>query len=717
MVFWGKKAVNNNVLALFLIFIIFLVLFSTFKILNYNNVNVYTANAVANVSFCFNYPPTPIFDNCPNSTYVLQEYNCIVNTSDYFENQTHIFSDNTYLFDINSSTGEIKFTPQIGDEGNHLINITVVDDSDCSVNFDSGILNLTILPKQNNETLVIFDDSDLNKTIYKYQPIMFYANYTDNNNTITNASCNISFNTQGFFSQYYNMTFDNNSGLYFYNHTTGFLQGEHLFKIVCRNLDQNYSSIENTSTFYITNRPPYLYHVFPNITMKQGSSVSGYNLNDYFKDLDFDVLYFTHSNPSYITILINNDGVVTIIPEPWYHGTKTVFFYANDTYINNLVPSNAFNITVEPVTVTPPDTSSSSGGGGGGAASVICIENWYCYDWGECLPTGIQTRQCIDLTGCNTTRNKPEVVRNCTYIGTCYDNIKNCHDNLCEEGVDCGGPCNPCPSCFDGIKNQNEEGIDCGGVCDPCQENITEPINIEYPKNVEEEKNNFNFTPIGIFLSAFILALISALLHDKITPILSKLLFIVPAKKKVSLTLEANTIILLELLLKDFSEGRINYDNAVDKTFYLLQELLKKEFSFKEEKTLEELKKYNKKLGKKYGRILDSIIKDLEVASFTNKKVDLKKTINNILKLTYYFMTTQKYYDSLNRILDYSEKEKTLLLEKILTSIELLYSNKRLESSKNLFKEAKFYYKYLKSKKDKNKFREKMLFFEEKFKN
>ncbi len=715
MVFWGKKAINNNVLALFLIFIIFLVLFSTFKILNYYNVNVYTANAVANVSFCFNYPPTPVFDNCSNTTYVLQEYNCFVNTSDYFENQSHLFSDNTNLFDINSSTGEIKFTPQIGDEGNYLINITVVDDSGCSVNFDSGILNLTILPKQNNETLVIFDDSDLNITIYKFQPIMFYANYTDDNNTITNASCNISFNTNGFFSQYYNMTFDNNSGLYFYNYTTGFLQGEHLFKVRCRNLDENYSSIENTSTFYITNRPPYLYHVFPNITMRQGSSVTGYNLNDYFKDPDLDVLYFTHSNPSYINIIISNDGTVTIIPEPWYSGTKTVFFYANDTY-SSLVPSNAFNITVKPITVSPPDTS-SSGGGGGGSPSIICIENWYCYDWGECLPTGIQTRQCIDLTGCNTTRNKPEVVRNCTYIGTCYDNIKNCHDNLCEEGVDCGGPCNPCPSCFDGIKNQNEEGIDCGGPCDPCQKNITKPIKINYTSKPENKKDNFDFTLIGIFLSAFILALISALLHDKLTPILSKLLFIVPAKKKVSLTLEANTIILLELLLKDFSEGRINYNDTVDKAFYLLQELLKKEFSFKEEKTLEELKKYNKKLGKKYGRILDSIIKDLEVASFTNKKVDLKKTINNILKLTYYFMTTQKYYDNLNRILDYSEKEKSLLLEKILTSIELLYSNKRLESSKNLFKEAKFYYKYLKSKKDKNKFREKMLFFEEKFKN
>ncbi|RLI92741.1 MAG: hypothetical protein DRO92_04890, partial [Candidatus Altiarchaeales archaeon] len=46
---------------------------------------------------------------------------------------------------------------------------------------------------------------------------------------------------------------------------------------------------------------------------------------------------------------------------------------------------------------------------------------------------------------------------------TCFDNLKNCHDGGCEEGIDCGGPCKPCPSCSDGIQNQGEEGVDCGG--------------------------------------------------------------------------------------------------------------------------------------------------------------------------------------------------------------------------------------------------------------
>jgi len=56
---------------------------------------------------------------------------------------------------------------------------------------------------------------------------------------------------------------------------------------------------------------------------------------------------------------------------------------------------------------------------------------------------------------------------------TCYDGIRNCHHGSCESGIDCGGPCLPCPSCFDGIQNQGEEGVDCGGPCPPCPTTTT----------------------------------------------------------------------------------------------------------------------------------------------------------------------------------------------------------------------------------------------------
>jgi hypothetical protein len=44
----------------------------------------------------------------------------------------------------------------------------------------------------------------------------------------------------------------------------------------------------------------------------------------------------------------------------------------------------------------------------------------------------------------------------------------SCADGLLSEacgetGVDCGGPCGPCTSCFDCVKNGSETGVDCGG--------------------------------------------------------------------------------------------------------------------------------------------------------------------------------------------------------------------------------------------------------------
>ncbi|MFH0860394.1 MAG: hypothetical protein V1921_04280 [Candidatus Altiarchaeota archaeon] len=47
---------------------------------------------------------------------------------------------------------------------------------------------------------------------------------------------------------------------------------------------------------------------------------------------------------------------------------------------------------------------------------------------------------------------------------TCFDERRN-QD---ETGVDCGGPCKPCPNCSDLRRNQDELGVDCGSQCEPC---------------------------------------------------------------------------------------------------------------------------------------------------------------------------------------------------------------------------------------------------------
>jgi hypothetical protein len=88
-------------------------------------------------------------------------------------------------------------------------------------------------------------------------------------------------------------------------------------------------------------------------------------------------------------------------------------------------------------------------GGAGGAAAVgqyTCFESWDCKNWSDCSMLGIRNRTCNDRNNCGTYNNKPKEVEECKYIGTCFDNLINCHNDKCEEGIDCGGPCEKkCP--------------------------------------------------------------------------------------------------------------------------------------------------------------------------------------------------------------------------------------------------------------------------------
>ncbi|MFH1916360.1 MAG: hypothetical protein ABIJ21_03790 [Nanoarchaeota archaeon] len=140
--------------------------------------------------------------------------------------------------------------------------------------------------------------------------------------------------------------------------------------------------------------------------------------------------------------------------------------------------------------------SGAGGGAGAGAAAnqpastkSTCEEKWLCTEWGDCQSSGVQTRNCTEMTDCNTDRNKPLLSQECFYVPTCFDGIMNgletgvdcggpcppcahCFDriqNYGELAVDCGGPCPACPSCADGMRNQGESGVDCGGPCQACK--------------------------------------------------------------------------------------------------------------------------------------------------------------------------------------------------------------------------------------------------------
>ena len=181
--------------------------------------------------------------------------------------------------------------------------------------------------------------------------------------------------------------------------------------------------------------------------------------------------------------------------------------FSGKSVIKALVSDGELNDSIEwNVSVSYAACPSSEGGGGGGGTA--CISKWVCDDWSECnnlkenydsfkanykVDTltkercsllkfkdencGYQTRRCKDLKKCNSNLTMPGILQECYYTKTpnCEDGIKNCHNGSCEILADCGGSCAACPTCSDGMKNQNEEGIDCGGICNSCR--------IELPKS------------------------------------------------------------------------------------------------------------------------------------------------------------------------------------------------------------------------------------------
>ena len=321
--------------------------------------------------------------------------------------------------------------------------------------------------------LEIWDQTD-NITKYIDKNVIFFANLTDaiykNPINGTSVYCNIKFNLTGDYSEPVDMNFNHSSLLYEYNRSFS-LPGTFDYLVFCNTsgflLNGSYSlgTISKTDNFTITNRAPVLISIMPNETWNEDTILTGRDLDDYFMDPDGEILIYTSTKVPNIDVTINPvTHIITYTPQANFYGNRTVKFYAHDPS-GAMAESNIIYLFV----IDVPEPTPSTGGGGGGGTRIICEELWECTEWGKCLPSGIQIRKCIDLAECGTEFRKPFESRPCEYVGTCFDLIKNCHDNSCETGVDCGGPCPPCPTCFDGIQNQGEEGIDCGGPCPVCK--------------------------------------------------------------------------------------------------------------------------------------------------------------------------------------------------------------------------------------------------------
>jgi hypothetical protein len=221
------------------------------------------------------------------------------------------------------------------------------------------------------------------------------------------------------------------------------------------------------------NDPPYLVEPIPNQTWLQDTSLSPFNLDNYFDDYDNDPLTYTYTYPQNIIVLIDEDNSVTFVPRPNFYGYEDIIFFAWDPYLAN-GSSNVVRLTVMPRGSIPPEAPPRSSGGTS-SSYPVCIPRWYCTPWGRCHPEGIRYRDCHDLNNCTIPVNKPDTTEPCEFISTCYDGFQGPD----EEGIDCGGPCPPCGTCYDSICNNEEDctrGLthipDCGGPCMPC----------EYPK-------------------------------------------------------------------------------------------------------------------------------------------------------------------------------------------------------------------------------------------
>jgi hypothetical protein len=269
---------------------------------------------------------------------------------------------------------------------------------------------------------------------------------------------------------------------------------------------QNGSKIKNCSEFSLTitneNRPPLIIEYYPSDFIVNISAINSlyFNVSTYDPDGTIPDIFW------YVDDVLKKYVQNKLIDEFNYvfgcgvSGEKKIKVEITDGLLNDSIE---WRVNVDYVACPVPV---SSGGGGGGGTS--CVSDWICEDWQVCqnleksmregflkgenyriikdecvilgyddVYCGLQIRECEDIKECGTFFNIPNRMQVCYFTEnpSCFDRIKNCHSGGCEVGIDCGGPCKPCPTCSDGIQNQGEEGIDCGGPCPwPC------PVEVPY---------------------------------------------------------------------------------------------------------------------------------------------------------------------------------------------------------------------------------------------
>ncbi len=134
-----KSLKIKNPLLLLLLFSLFLLFLS---IVQYYSLNLVTSKAVeqGQLSFCYKTGP-PQITAIPDLTIATEQFVYDVVATDP-GGLTLVYSDNTTLFEINSSTGRIVYNFNSSDLGAHSIRITVRDEPNCTSSFEDFLLTI-----------------------------------------------------------------------------------------------------------------------------------------------------------------------------------------------------------------------------------------------------------------------------------------------------------------------------------------------------------------------------------------------------------------------------------------------------------------------------------------------------------------------------------------------------------------------------------------------
>ncbi len=508
------REVSNRVIVILITILIIVTLleFSVYYV-RYNEITL-KATAVGFVGMCVDNNPVinPIEDQI---AHVNQPFYYDVNST--IENDTNVtFYDNTDLFEIDQQTGEISFTPNESDEGDHYINITVF--SICGRLSDWKIMKLTIEPENKPPVLDPIPDFVLNQS----DTLIYDVNATDpNNDTLTFGDNTTLFEIGNETGLIYFPTAQDDVG----NHSvliwvsdgelvdwqavhievidindppvldpigaqTAIINETYAYDVNATDVDvkpewSNLTFYDN-STFFDIDPVTGLIQFFVNESYNGTYWINISVTDGYLWDeeiISFSVVAVNHPPnitswyPFNDTIRIyegqsqyfnitkyDPDG--TVPSTLWYVDGTALMHETNDeyTYYASYISAGTHNITV---IISDGELTDSHEWTliiidvptvvipPPTAAPPTCIENWRCSEWSVCPVYEIQTRECVDINNCGTTFNKPEETRSCVYvpIPSCEDGVTNCHHGKCEIWIDCGGPCPPCPTCSDGIKN------------------------------------------------------------------------------------------------------------------------------------------------------------------------------------------------------------------------------------------------------------------------